>query len=128
MSERYKKEIEEILRQSGELAPAGKDGRPRLSVWRQILLSITRSLGGRSWSLSPGRVMVSAVLLLLLSLIFTRMVPGIGGPLALAGLILFIVGYGMFFVKPSKIEKRWRGQPIEYSRGSWWDRIRRKPR
>ena len=126
MSQKYQKEIEEILRRAGELAPVGRGRRPRFGFWRLVWLYISRSLGGKLWSVSPGRVMLTAVSLLLLALIFSKMVPGLGGPLALAGLLLFVVGYGMFFVKPPKIEKRWRGQPVDDSGDSWWDRLRQK--
>ncbi len=115
MAERYKREIDEILRQAGELG-AGKRSRPSLP--RLMWMGLTQSLGGKRWSLSPGRVMFIAVALLLSALIMS--VP----LLAWAGLILFIVGYAMFFVHPPKIEKRWRGQPMDYSGGAWWHRLR----
>jgi len=45
----------------------------------------------------------------------TRMiVPVAFGPLAWVGLVLFIIGYAMFFIKPPKgPEQRWRGQPLD---------------
>ena len=46
-------------------------------------------------------------------------------PLAWGGLLLFIIGYGMFFVRPPKVENRWRGQVVDRE-DSWWDRLRRK--
>ena len=128
MPERYKDEIEEILRQAGELAPAEKRRERGPSVRRLVGLYVRKALGGRLLSISPGRVMVSAVMILVLAMIFSRMLPGIGGPLALAALLLFIVGYGWIFLKPPKIEKRWRGQLMDESSDSWWDRIRRRPR
>ena len=126
MPERYKDEIEEILKQAGELAPAQERRARGPSLLRLIGLYVRNALGGSLFSISPGRVMVSAVLILLAALIFSRMVPGIGGPLALAALLLFIVGYGWIFVKPPKIEKRWRGQPLDEGGDSWWDRFRRR--
>ena len=72
--------------------------------------------------------MLAAVRLLLAALLIGSAVPGFGAPLAWAGLILFVVGYAMFFIKPKKIEKRWRGQTIELEEDSWWDRLRRKIR
>ena len=129
MSERYRREIEEILKQAGELEPAGRGGKPRQNIWRLIWLYVRQSLGGKSWSPSPGRVMLIAVSLLLSALIVRAAVPGglgLVGPLAWIGLILFIVAYAMFFVKPPKIEKRWRGQPLDDSGDPWWNRLRRK--
>ena len=118
--EKYQKEIEEILEQAGGLVSSSRPARTRPSLLRLVRQYISNSLGGRLWSLNPGRIMAVAVALLLLALLFTRIVPGIGGPVALAGLLLFIVGYGMFFVQP------WRGQPIEQDDSSWWSRFRRK--
>ena len=71
--------------------------------------------------------MLAAAGLLVLALIFSRTVPGIGGLLAVAGVLLFIVGYSMVFMKPKKLEKRWRGQVVEDDE-PWWSRFRRKPR
>ena len=129
MSNRYQREIEEILKQAGDLGPSGRDRRPRQSFWRLLWSYVGQSLGGRGWSVSPGRIMLIAGSLLLSALIVRVIVPGVPGlvaPLAWAGLLLFIVGYAMIFVKPPKIEKRWRGQSLEDAGESWWDRIRRR--
>ena len=124
MPERYQQEIEEILRQSGELTGKPKRQPSFLKlVWRHFL----QSLGGKTWSISPGRVMLAAVSLLLTALLISSAAPGFVAPLAWAGLLLFIVGYAMFFIKPQKpLEKRWRGQKIELEGDSWWDRLRKK--
>ena len=126
MSERYQREIEEILEEAGDLEPA----RPRFgrgpSFWRLVRAYIGQSLRGNRWSLSPGRVMLIAVSLLLAALVLRGALPGIVGPLAWAGLLLFIVGYGLFFVKPPKIEKRWRGQTLESGGESLWTKFRRR--
>ena len=121
MSNKYQKEIEEILKQAGGLAPVGRPPTPRDGFWGLIRGYIGRFLGGKGWAITAGRVMLAAVVLLLGALILRV------GFLAWAGLLLFIVGYGMFFIKPrSSSEKRWRGQPLEGVGESWWDRLRRK--
>ena len=126
MSQRYQEEIEEILKQAGELDPSGGGKKPRESIWRLIWLYVCQSLGGKRLSFSAGRVMLVAVCLLLSALIIRAVVPGLVAPFAWAGLLLFLVGYGMFFVKPPKIEKRWRGEPLDSSGDSWWDKLRRR--
>ena len=126
MQKRYQREIEEILKQAGDFKGPGRDKRPRIGLLRLTWLYLVRSLGGKGLSLSPGRIVLLAVSLLLSALIFKAIAPGLVGPLAFAGLLLFIVGYGLFFVKPPKIEKRWRGQSLEDGGVSWWDRFRRK--
>ena len=129
MSEKYQREIEEILKQAGDLKSTAKRGPkpPKGSFWRLIWLYVKRSLGGKVWSLSPGRIMLVAVSLLLAALIVRPI--GFGGfvaPFAWTGLLLFIVAYAMFFVHPPKLDKRWRGQSVEGEKKSWWDRFRRK--
>ena len=127
MSNRYRREIEEILKQAGEtpVPPPSSPAESKKGFGRLLWLYVSRSLGGRSWSLKPGRIMLIGVSLLVLALVFSRFIPGLGGPLALAGLLLFIVAYAMFFVKPSTIEKRWRGQSLDEN-SSWWNRFRKK--
>ncbi len=126
MSQRYQKEIEEILRQAGEVGSGGGPRRPRHSFLRLVWLHVSQALGGKLLSLSAGRVMFIAVALLLSALLLRPVLPsGIPGLLAWGGLLLFIAGYAMFFIRPQKIEKRWRGEKIEYGE-SWWDRLRRR--
>ncbi|MDP6064192.1 MAG: hypothetical protein QGI49_05310 [SAR202 cluster bacterium] len=128
MSNRYQREIEEILQQAGELGNGQGNRGGREGLFGLLRRYIAQSIGGKTWSITPGRVMLVAMVLLLSALIMTSSVPGMVGPLAWAGLLLFIVGYAMFFIKPSKIEKRWRGQPIDDRGERWWERFRRKPR
>ena len=123
MSERYKKEIEDILDQAGDLGsgPRSKPGLLRL-LWTQA----ARSVSGKPWSISPGRVMIGSVGLLVAALLLRPAIPGATGAMLWAALLLFILGYAMFFMRGARTpEKRWRGQPLEYG-ASWWDRLRRR--
>lgn len=128
MSSRYQREIEEILEQSGELGASKRRGsRPEKdSLLRLVGLYVRQSLSGTPWSLSPGRVMLIGLLLLLSMLVLMQFVPGIPGLLAWAGLLIFIVGYGMVLAKPPNMEPRWRGQPMDQGGESLWRRIRRR--
>ena len=88
-------------------------------------------MSGKGWPISPGRVMLTAVSLLLAALLLRPFVPGAVGFLALAGLLIFMVGYLMFFVKPrGGLEKKWRGQSVEEpsqnALTAWWERFRRR--
>ena len=127
MSQKYQREIEEILRQVGDPAPSSRHQR-NYSLRRMIWIYVVQSLSGRIWSLSPGRVMLIAISLLLSALMVGAVIPGLGSPIAWAALLLFIIGYGWIFAKPPKIEKRWRGQLLEEKRGPWWSHLRRKTR
>ena len=130
MSSKYQREIEEILEKSGDLGPSKKPKRKpdKESLFKLAGLYVKQALSGKLWSLSPGRVMLIGLLLLLSMLIVMQFVPGIPGLLAWAGLLIFIVGYGMVLAKPPKVEPRWRGQPMELRGDSLWSRIRRRLR
>ena len=129
MSSKYQREIEEILQRAGDLGST-RGGRraPRHSLPRLVWLYGKRSLSGKLWSLSGGRVMLFGLVLLLSTLVVRPFVNGVSGYLAWAGLLISIVGYGMVLAKPPTQEKRWRGQLLEDPGGSWWDRLRRRPK
>ena len=128
MPERYQREIEDILKQAGDLGSERSPKTSDRSFLKQMWAYATKSFRGNPSSISPGRVMLASVLLLLSALVFSFMMPMISGPLAWAGLVVFIVGYAMFFIRPSgtRTEKHWRGQPIDYNDPSWWDRIKNR--
>ncbi len=126
MADRYQREIEEILKQAGETAPPISPSPRRPGLRRIIWAHAKQSLSGKPLSFSPGRVMLAAVLLLLAALVLNSVGFGPVALVAFAGLILFIVAYGMFFVRPPRPQKRWRGEIIEEeSGGGFWDRFRR---
>ena len=71
-------------------------------------------------------------LALLLSAILVSVIfPGFLGPIVWLSLIFFILGYVLFFARPSAgPEKRWRGRVIEQDRpspvaGGLWRRVQR---
>ena len=125
MPDRYQQEIEEILKQAGELKEIRRRPSHPKSVWRLIWLYVGHTVANKAPSFRPSRIMTAAVCLLLVALIFGRTLMGIVAPLVSAGLLIFILGYGLFFLKSPKPEKRWRGQVLNDHRQSWWDRLRR---
>ena len=125
MPDRYQREIEDILQQAGDLGPGPRSGRRRGGLLALVWRYLGQAPSGKAWAITPGRVMLAAVAVLLLALVAGSMTSGVAPLLGFAGLLLFIVGYAMFFIKPPKAEKRWRGQPIEYG-SSWWSRLRKR--
>ena len=126
MSEKYQREIEDILGQIE--GPAQRKARPRKpSLFRVFLNALGRFLGGKGWNLSPGRIMLGSLSILLVTLLFSASMPGILGPaLAWGAVILFILGYALFFINPSSsYEKRWRGEAIETPPALWERFLRR---
>lgn len=129
MPEKYKEEIEEILRRTDEVAPAPPN---RESEKRPVDLAqpthpahrSSRSSGGsvRRWpALSPGKILLAGLVLFLLAAVFRL------GILVWVGLAVLVVAYLLFFVKPRSIsyEKRWRGRAVEEGTAEWWWRFKR---
>ncbi len=131
MSERYQREIEEILSQAGESAPADRSKKDRGVPLLPPVFRTGRGGGNRAYFTS-GRLMFIGLALLLSAILVSAIFPGFLGPIVWLGLIAFILGYVLFFARPSAgLEKRWRGRVIEqeppaWSGGGWWSRLQRR--
>ena len=118
MSERYQREIEEILSQAGESEPADRPKKGRGVPLIPPFFRKGRGTGGRV-RFSSGRLVFIGLALLLSAILVSAMFPGLLGLIMLLSLILFILGYVLFFARPSAgPEKRWRGRVIEQDRPS----------
>ena len=129
MPEKYKDEIEEILKRAGEAAPSktSRESEPHPEdrpqgrgslVSRQAPAPDSKSSQRRP-SITPGKLMLVGVILLLVGFKFW--------PLIWVGLAILAGGYMMYFVAPRTInyEKRWRGRSVEDAPTSQWDRLKR---
>ena len=126
--EKYKEEIEEILKRAGEAAPRGSPGklekppddRPPESRPARRAAEPRSNPGRRFPSITPGKLMLAGVIIFLIGIKVW--------PLIWVGLATLVGAYLLYFVTPRSIsyEKRWRGQPIEEGEtSSSWDRIKR---
>ena len=126
MPERFQQEIEKILEQTEDLPPPSKaEKTPK----EQPNDPNTTTLGWKN-ALSPGRLIVFGVLLLLT---FTLVFDGTLRMLFFwSGLILAITGYALFFVRADKASSKphWRGKLVEYDESpsgpSMWDKLRKR--
>lgn len=130
MPDQYQREIEDILKKAEAEAPLPSDS-SRRSLRGMVWQYTRQSLNGKAWGVSPGKIMLAALGIILAALLLRPFIPGMVGVLAWGGLIIFIVAYGMIFLRPSKSRgerKMWRGRYIddENEGGSWWSRFRRK--
>ena len=129
MNKRYVEEIEEILEQADTDQKHVEYGADRSMI--SLVVGYTKqSLWRKPWVLSPGGIMVFALSLMLVALIMRAVIPSLVGPLAWLGLLVFIVGYGLFFVRsPKGNGKRWRGQDVSdvnhETQKTWLDEVRR---
>ena len=127
MRDKYKQEIEEILRKAGEVAPSEPtkeserhpEDRPRETrTGRRVPVQAQR-VGPRRWTITPGKLMLVGLVLFLIGLKI--------GPLIWIGLVVLVGAYLLYFLKPRSInqEKRWRGRSVEETAASPWDWLRR---
>ncbi len=129
MQDKYKEEIEEILRKAGEAAPdksARKserppEDRPRDTLASQRTPAQRPQRSPRRWTISSGKLMLAGLVLLLLGWLVVR-------PLIWIGLIVLVAGYVLYFLKPRSMqqEKRWRGRSVEDAAASPWDWLKRR--
>ena len=129
MSDKYMKEIEDILKRAEEVMPKGEAQPPRgqSGGFGRFFGLVSRPSGGRGLKISATKLMLISFALLLLALILGAFKVISVVPLVVAGLLLFVIAYGLFFIRPgtdTSYEKRWRGRLIE-ERTPFWDRVRR---
>ena len=123
MPEKYEREIEEILAKSSK---DSKRSNANKSLLNMLFRYLNQSVSVRNFKISPGRIMLIGICLLLLSLIIRTFAPTWTSFFAWTGLLILILGYFLFFLgsKNSSPEKRWRGRPIE-TKSKWTDRFKR---
>ncbi|GBD10413.1 hypothetical protein HRbin23_00054 [bacterium HR23] len=103
---RLEEELEEILRKA-EIRHRLKARR----AWRWPRVSLR---------LSPGFLLVAGVVVLLLALVAPRPLTGWRVWLFWGGLGLLVLAYGVYWRgQRPKVEKRWRGRPIDTPPGRW---------
>ena len=119
MSERYQREIEEILQQVGESTPTKEPGKAEKNSMLAPFSRVGRGIGDLIY-LSSRRLVTIGIALLLSAIFVSVIFPGLLGPIVWLGLIVFILVYVLFFAKPSrKTEKRWRGRTIDEPQSAW---------
>ncbi len=129
MSNKYQKEIEEILKNAGEVAPDESvrekekplEDRPRAVRQASRPNKDPVFSRGRFPSITPGKILLTGLIVFIVTALLQIWV------LIWVGLALLVVGYLLFFVTPRNIaiEKRWRGESIEDPPESPWERFKR---
>ena len=130
MQDKYQKEIEEILKNAGEILPenSGRENekpledRPRAVRQAEAANRPTTymSTKGRWPIVTPGKILMTGLVVFVVTALLQIWV------LIWVGLALLVFGYLLFFITPRSIsmEKRWRGESIEDVPDSPWDRFK----
>ncbi len=128
MPEKYKDEIEEILRKAGEVAPSDSSrATERSPEDRPVKPLVSRRAPApdyrpspRRVTVTPGKIMLAGVVLFLIGIKFS--------PFLWVGLAMLVGAYLLYFVTPRSLsyDKRWRGRPVEERRPSPWERFKRR--
>ena len=119
MSERYQREIEEILGKVNEETSEGESGRPRQAPRGQRRTARPRRPRGPILNFSPGGLFRLGLAFLAAALVVNLLnwSPagfGVAAPLAYLGVALLVIAYVSYFTRPRRtIERRWRGQVID---------------
>jgi hypothetical protein len=126
MPEKYRDEIEEILKKAGEAAlrrsPGEPEGCPEDRPRKVRPASPERRSVNPRWpSVTPGKMLLAGLILFVVAALLGL------GPLIWVGLGLLVVAYLLFFITPRSIyyEKRWRGRSVDDGSPTAWDRFRR---
>ena len=130
MQDKYQQEIEEILKNAGEVAPEGSSRetvKPLVDRPRAVRQAAEAnrpvpsfSPKGRWPTVTPGKILMTGLLVFIVTALLQIWV------LVWVGLALLVFGYLLFFITPRNIsmEKRWRGESIEDVPESLWDRFK----
>ena len=123
MSQRFEREIDEILRQfDGEFTPPPRPlrRRSRFEALKRRALHGFWAVYSLRWRWGAAELMLTAYALALLTLLLRPMIPPLGALLAWAMVILLITGYIQGNRRASgRFDRRWRGRAMDYDRPNW---------
>ena len=128
MAKKYHTEIEEILKQANTLdnIHRQKSNESRIRCYKTTWIHVIRFIQTRRPHIAPLHI-ITTTSILLSALIIWVLTPGWGGLTVWAIVLTIVLASGIYFTKPPKIEKRWRGRLL-YDNNSWWDWFRGKNR
>ncbi len=131
MAEKYIREIEKILEEA-ERSPGSNVADDVEEAPRANKLMARFGRIGAILRVSPNKVVLGGIVLIVVSFVVYNafnylFVENVKFLLPVwAGLILFVIVYGLLFVRPGTQDKRWRGKILDDGiEPSRWERVRR---
>ena len=131
MAEKYIREIEEILEEA-ERSPGSSVADDVEETPRASKLMARFGRIGAILRVSPNKIVLGGIILIVVSFVVYNafnylFVENVKFLLPVwAGLILFVIVYGLLFVRPGAQDKRWRGKILDDGiEPSRWERVRR---
>ena len=127
MSSKFEREIEEILKEAEEVLPKDRSQRQEPKAAESVHPGpIHKLTGGRGLKISAGKLMLVSFALLVVAMILGATGIGYVLQLVIAGLVLFVIAYALFFVRPGtpRYQKKWRGRTVD-EQDSLLERLRR---
>ncbi len=131
MAEKYIREIEKILEEA-ERSPGSSVADDVEEAPRANKLMARFGRIGAILRVSPNKVVLGGIVLIVVSFVVYNafnylFVENVKFLLPVwAGLILFVIVYGLLFVRPGTQDKRWRGKILDDGiEPSRWERVRR---
>ena len=119
MPEKYQREIEEILlrtasskRRQRRISPAGW-------LWSRFISGLRDLFGRLSPLLTPEKLLLLSLVMFLCTLVARAVVPALTTYFAMAGLLLFISSYALYFKTPGSGKGRLRGQILQHPSARW---------
>ena len=130
MTQKYEREIEEILKNLGEFVPEEPLSRRvsrRFDTWRSRF-----QLPRRDWRryLTVQWIMVASIALVMLGFVLRMVSPLLASYANLLGLLLFVVAILMsvLHLGGRRRQQRWRGRVVDTTRydSAWWQSWKRR--
>ncbi len=132
MAEKYIKEIEQILEEAERSGGRRgvSDNLEEAPEQNSLMTRLARA--GSVLRVSPNKVVLAGIVLIVVSFVVYNafnylFVENVKFLLPIwAGLILFVIVYGLLFVRPGSQDKRWRGKILDDGiEPSKWEQVRR---
>ena len=125
--DRIQREIEDILNRLEEFVPEESATTRMRRRSSGAAASFARAVLGPLARISLRQVMLTALVLIVLALLAMRIHPLFARWAIIAGVILFLTSFALSFFNrgsPPKVEKRWRGRPLELDEPTLGERLR----